>query len=470
MSADVKRRPKRAGPKRSGTAKPEAEPLPGLSSRRAAASAVAEVLRAGTPLDERLAEEAGTGRDPLARAIAVTTFRRLGTILDILADRLAKGMPDDPRLAAILTTGVAQILYLDIPDHAAVSLSVEVARTDSRLRHAAGLVNAILRRVIRERDTLVEPPPLADVPERMAQRWIAFYGEARAQGSAAIHRLGAAIDVTARRDRDGWAATLGGTILPTGSIRIADRTTPVPDLPGFAEGAWWVQDAAAAIPARLLRIKPAERALDLCAAPGGKTAQLANAGATVTAVDRSESRLRRLRVNLKRLKLEAEIVQADALTFEAEPFDAVLLDAPCTATGTIRRHPEIAWTKGERDLAGLLDLQRRLLDRAAALVRPGGRLVYCVCSLEREEGEDQAAAFLERHPGFRRVPIDAGEIGLDDAITPEGDLRTLPDSLGPAVGHATAGSEEAGEGPPAAMPGIDGFFAARFSRGNIAAG
>lgn len=443
MSAGVKR----SRPKRRDAARPADETLPGLASRRIAAAAVAEVLRAGVALDERLGREIGSGRDPLARAIAVTTFRRLGSILDILADRLSTGMPEDPRLAALLTIGVAQILYLDVPDHAAVSLTVELARIDPKLRHASGLVNAVLRRVIRERDAIADASPLADIPAWLAERWTRSFGADRAQAVAAVHRHGAAIDLTVKADPTEWAVRLGGTLLPTGSIRVAERT-PVPDLPGFADGAWWVQDAAAALPARLLKARADERVLDMCAAPGGKTAQLAVAGALVTALDRSEPRLERLRANMSRLRLEATFVHADALVYEAPPFDAVLLDAPCTATGTIRRHPEIAWTKGVKDLAGLVDLQRRLLDQAATLVRPGGRLVYCVCSLEIEEGEQQAAAFLARNTDFSRVPIAIGEIGLD-AVNQDGDLRTLPDSL---------------ETPEGVRPGIDGFFAARFSR------
>ncbi|MBV9078934.1 MAG: RsmB/NOP family class I SAM-dependent RNA methyltransferase, partial [Methylobacteriaceae bacterium] len=213
---------------------------------------------------------------------------------------------------------------------------------------------------------------------------------------------------------------------------------------------WWVQDAAAALPARLLAPRPGERILDLCAAPGGKTAQLAAAGAQVVAVDRSESRLKRLAANLARLRLAAEIVQADAATLALDPADAVLLDAPCTATGTIRRHPDVAWSKRDADLTSLTALQARLLDRAASLVRPGGRLVYCVCSLEPEEGEAQAEAFLARHPVYARAPVHPAMLGGEAALlNPAGDLRTAPD-LWPSIDGARGG--------------LDGFFAARFVR------
>jgi 16S rRNA (cytosine967-C5)-methyltransferase len=245
-----------------------------------------------------------------------------------------------------------------------------------------------------------------------------------------------------------WAERLGGVLLSTGTVRLTDRQ-PIPTLPGYAEGAWWVQDAAAALPARLLGARPGERVADLCAAPGGKTAQLAAAGAQVLAVDRSRRRLERLRENMARLRLSVETAAADALELEAEPFDAVLLDAPCSATGTIRRHPDVPWTKHESDLAKLAELQARLLDKAAALTRPGGRLVYCTCSLEPEEGEEQARAFLARYPQFRRVPVESDEVpGLPEGLTPEGELRTLPFQGGAGLGSR----------------GLDGFFAARFLR------
>lgn len=434
---------------KAGTAKPAAEPPAGFEARRIALASVAEVLRSGTALDETLARHGEA--DPLARAIAVTTFRRMGTLGRILNARLAKGLSADERAFALLATGAAQILFLNVPDHAAVDLSVELARHDPKLRHLAGLANAVLRRVARDRESILaeDASALEDAPLWLAERWSRTYGAERATAIAAAHREGATVDISVKGDPEAWAERLGGTLLPSGSIRLSDRTA-IPELPGFEAGEWWVQDAAAALPARLLGARPGERALDLCAAPGGKTAQLAAGGAKVTAVDRSASRLTRLRQNLERLHLEAEVVCTDGLAFAAEPFDAVLLDAPCTATGTMRRHPDVAWTKKEDDLLGLTDLQRRLLDHAAGLVKPGGRLVYCVCSLEPEEGERQATAFLSRHPDFERLPIGPEETGLGPAVlTPEGDLRTLPDASGL---------------PDAIRRGLDGFFACRLSR------
>jgi 16S rRNA (cytosine967-C5)-methyltransferase len=448
--APVKPRKSR-GPAEQGKA-PEAD-RPGLAARRVAWAAVAEVIRRGAGLDDVLARPSGLEPrdDALARAIAVTTFRRFGTIWAALEARLAKGMPDDERAFALLATGAVQILFLDVPDHSAVDLAVALARTEPNLTYVAGLANAVLRRVSRERESILAEAdsPLVDAPAWLTQRWTAAYGRERAAGIAASHRHGAAVDVTVKADPDLWAERLGGVLLPTGSIRLPERVA-IPDLPGYEEGEWWVQDAAAALPARLLNVQPGWRVADLCAAPGGKTAQLAAAGAKVLAVDRSASRLERLRANMSRLKLPVEILCADAAALNAEPFDAILLDAPCTATGTIRRHPDVAWTKREADLSALADLQRRLLDHVSGLVKPGGTLVYCVCSLEPEEGEAQASSFLERHPEFRRDPVRSDEVARrSELLTASGDLRTSPDmwsDLG------------------ATRPGIDGFFAARLRR------
>jgi 16S rRNA (cytosine967-C5)-methyltransferase len=245
-----------------------------------------------------------------------------------------------------------------------------------------------------------------------------------------------------------WADRLGATVLPTGSLRLPPDHDPVVELPGYAEGAWWVQDAAAVLPARLLRARSGVRALDLCAAPGGKTLQLAAAGAEVTALDRSDGRLNRVRENLDRVGLTARLIAADALTWcpDEAPFDAVLLDAPCSATGTLRRHPDALWLKTPEAVAGLAETQAALLDAALRMVRPGGVLVYCVCSLQPEEGPAVVAGALERHADLSRDPISPDEVGgLGDLITPDGDLRTLPCHLA-----------EAG--------GMDGFYAARLVR------
>ncbi|MCB8819053.1 16S rRNA (cytosine(967)-C(5))-methyltransferase RsmB [Microvirga rosea] len=426
----------------------------GLGSRRLAWKAVTETLKRRVPLDDVLEELAPEERlsardEALARAIAIVTFRRLGTLGWALRERLAKGTRDE-RLLHLLAIGAAQILFLDVPDHAAVDTAVQLAQDDHRLRHAGGLINAVLRRVARERDAiLAAQDPWLDTPDWLERRWTAQYGEETAARIAEAHRSTASVDLTVKSDPALWAEKVEGLVLPTGSVRLTDRTA-IRDLPGYGEGEWWVQDAAAALPARLLRVAPGERVADLCAAPGGKTAQLAAAGADVLAVDRSARRLKRLEENLERLGLRAQTLAVDAEKLEAPPFDAILLDAPCSATGTIRRHPDVPWTKTEQDIAKLTGLQTRLLDKAALLLKEKGRLVYCTCSLEAEEGERQAEEFLARHPDFVRVPIEATEIGnLAECLTEQGDLRTLPYHL------ANPGGDRGG---------LDGFFAARFMK------
>lgn len=429
-------------------------PAPGLAARKLAYKTIEEVLRTGRTLDDvfdPLAREAGLEpRDAgLARAICIVAFRRLGTIRAALEARLKEVR--EGRLFALFAASAAQVLYLDVPDHAAVATAVDIANGERGMERYAGLVNAVLRRFVRERDEILAgADPLADVPKWLAQRWIATYGRETAIAIAAEHRQEASLDITVLSDQETWAARLDARLLPTGSLRLTSRAA-VTELPGFEEGKWWVQDAAAAIPARLLDVKPGERVADLCAAPGGKTAQLAATGAQVVAVDRSAKRLERVRENLGRLGLEADIRAIDALAMdEGERFDAILLDAPCSSTGTLRRHPDVAWTKTQADIVKLADLQLRLLDKAASMVAPGGRLVFCTCSLEPEEGELQAQAFLARHPEFARIPVHPEEIGgLDAFITPDGDFRSLP--------HL--GRSSAMEG------GLDGFFAARFAYG-----
>ncbi|WP_082540189.1 RsmB/NOP family class I SAM-dependent RNA methyltransferase [Bosea sp. Leaf344] len=432
-----------AGQAKSGGAGPAAgdetprSDAPGLPARRLATRLIDEVLKARLALDEtfeRVAPEyrldaADAG---LARAIAITAFRRLGTIQYAMNQRLERGSPRNSGLfEPILVAAAAQILFLDVPDHAAVDLAIRQLHEDPKAARYVSLGNALLRRLARERDAVLAEAadPFLDTPDWLADSWRDEHGESVAAAIALSHRDEPPLDLSVKQEPELWAARLDGLLLPTGSVRLRERES-ITSLPGFAEGAWWVQDAAAALPVRLLAPRPGERIADLCAAPGGKTAQIAASGADVTAVDRSGPRLRRLRANLERLGLAADIVTADAASWQAEPFDAVLLDAPCSATGTIRRHPDVAWTKLPEDRDKLVALQARLLDAAARLTRPGGRLVYCTCSLEREEGEAQIEAFLGRHPEFRRQPVTQDEIGgLAEAIDPQGDLRTLPHQL-----------------------------------------
>jgi 16S rRNA (cytosine967-C5)-methyltransferase len=436
-----------------------ASPPPGLAARVAAARAVAEALTSSRPLDERLAADLQQQRGgldsrdrALARSIATVALRRLGTIRKALARRLEKGMPRrGGALEWTLIVAAAQILFLDTPDHAAVDLAVKAVRAEAASAPFAALANAVLRAIARDRDAvLASSDPLDDdTPAWLAQRWRSTYGESVARAIAAAHRAEPTLDLSVKSDAAGWAERLQGIVLSTDSVRL-DTHAPVTDLEGYTDGEWWVQDAAAALPARLLRPRPGMRVVDLCAAPGGKAAELAAAGVDLTTVDRSAERLKLLAANFERLRLSSEIVVADALAYEGPPFDAVLLDAPCSATGTIRRHPDVAWIKRPGDLPPLVKLQGELLDKAIALARPGGTIVYCVCSLEPEEGEAQIAALLRRNPDVRRSPVAAEEIGgLVECLTPLGDLRTLPCHLW-------------SENPR--RSGLDGFFAARLVR------
>jgi 16S rRNA (cytosine967-C5)-methyltransferase len=280
------------------------------------------------------------------------------------------------------------------------------------------------------------------------ERWIKTYGEQTARAFAAMHAEEPPLDVTVKSDPATWATHLHGRVLPTGTVRTV-ASGAISLLPGYAEGKWWIQDAAAALPTMLFGDVRGRNIADICAAPGGKTMQLANAGAIVTAIDRSTNRLVRVRENLARLSLNAETVATDVMEWQGGPFDAVLVDAPCSSTGTIRRHPDIPWLKQEIDITVLAGLQSRLLDRAVALTKPGGTIIYCTCSLEPEEGEQQITALLTREHNVKHRPITTSEIGGLGAVTPNGDLRTLPCHL---------------PDPNPRMAGLDGFFAARLER------
>jgi 16S rRNA (cytosine967-C5)-methyltransferase len=436
------------------------ESAPGFAARRVAADVLDGVLRRRRAVDDELKAAAAPAafsglekRDrALVRALTGRVLRRLGTLRHVIGLFLDAGPPAQaPRVEIALLLGAAQILFLDVPDHAAVDLAVRLARADRHAARYAGLVNAVLRRIAREgaeRLATLDPPVL-DTPPWLLARWSENYGTATARAIAAAHAHDPALDLTVTSDPETWAAKLGGRVLPTGSVRTIGHGA-VTTLPGFAEGAWWVQDAAAALPARLFGNIRGLRVADLCAAPGGKAAQLAAAGARLTAIDRSPARIERLRRNLARLSLEAELVCADVEEWTAGPFDAVLVDAPCSATGTIRRHPDVPWLKQPSDIAALAAVQRRLVSRASALTRPGGVFVYCTCSLEPEEGEHVIAALVERDSSVRRLPITPSELsGRAELITKDGDLRTLPV-------HFPDSDPRFG--------GIDGFYAARLEK------
>ena len=420
-----------------------------FSSRSVALDLLIEVLGNHRPLQAALASQPFVSLDSRDRAfvrrIVATTLRRLGqidVILDLLLDR-----PLSRKLAVlrnILRLGLAQLLFDDVPGYAAVDSTVALARTRN-FKHQASLANAVLRRAQREAPQLLRrvPPVPTNTPEWLWRRWVGHYGETAATAIADQHLAVPPIDLTVPSEPAAWAERLRGTLLPTGSIRLTNPGR-VEDLPGYADGAWWVQDAAAAIPARLIHAPRGTPVLDLCAAPGGKTAQLAAAGARVTAVDRAEQRLATLQRNLQRLRLSALCVTADAATYRpAEKFSHILLDAPCTATGTLRRNPDIAWTRSRLELEHAAKKQTKLLRAAASMLAPNGVLVYAVCSLQPEEGEQQIEQLLTAYTGLKRAPITPEEVGgMSEIITAAGDLRTLPCHL-------------RGSG------GLDGFFVAR---------
>lgn len=435
-----------------------------ISCRAVALDLIAAVLVSKRLLDEALESDPRlpklADRDrAFVRLLVATVLRRQGQLDDIISRCLEKGLPNKARRAHdVLRLGAAQLLFLDTPPHAAIDTSVDLLK-GTQLAGFAKLINAVLRRIDREgRDWVAaQDAGRLNTPHWLWKSWVATYGEDMARQIAAAHLTEAPVDITVAGDPAPWAERLDADLLPTGSLRRRrmDRTAAEPaagggditKLPGFADGAWWVQDMAAALPAKLLGDVRGKRVADLCAAPGGKALQLAVAGADVVAVDRSARRLVRFQQNLDRLKLKAEIVEADVAGWQPDaPFDAVLLDAPCTATGTFRRHPDGPRLKGPGDVAALADQQMALLKAAIAMLKPGGTLVYCVCSLEPEEGVRQIERLLAADPSVERLVIEAHEVGgLAELITAHGDLRTLPCHL-------------AGDG------GMDAFFAARLKK------
>ena len=440
----------------------DGETVAGLAARKAGARLLAAVIDAHTPLDGLTDHENGHPqyraldmRDrALVRAILVTALRYRMTIAGLLSRRLEKPLPQNATaLSHILHVAAAQILFLDIPDSAAVDLAVTHAKSDPRTLRFSGLVNGVLRTLARAKEAEL-PEALAatdEAPAWFSGRLKAAYGSDKAREILAAHRHEAPVDFSVKSDPALWAERFGGIVLPTGTVRVEKLSASVPELPGFADGAWWVQDAAASLPARLFGDVTGLRVADLCAAPGGKTAQLILGGAHVTAVDTSKNRLARLSQNLERLGLVAEIAQADLTKYQPEElFDAVLLDAPCSSTGTVRRHPDVPWTKTMADVEKLAELQARLLARAVTLVRPGGRIVFSNCSLDPLEGEDLHRVFLGQSTDVIDDPIRPGEIaGVDAFLTDQGTLRTTP-------------ADMALESP--GISGLDGFFAARMRR------
>ncbi|MDP7540395.1 MAG: transcription antitermination factor NusB [Alphaproteobacteria bacterium] len=418
-----------------------------LAARALALDWLAAVLHQARPLDEAMATVPGdmTVRDrAFAQLLTRTVLRRLGQIDDLLGRCIERPLPKGAWLSQlILRLGAAQLLFLDTPPHAAVDTAVRLAK--QRSGRYQKVINAVLRRLGREGKAWREAQDAArlNTPDWLWQSWSTAYGEDIARAIAASHLTEPPLDISATVD---CAEALAATVLPTGTFRRIGGGR-ITDLPGFAAGEWWVQDAAAALPARLLGSVSGRHVIDLCAAPGGKTAQLAAAGAAVSAVDHAPTRLARLTQNLDRLGLSAAVIEADAATWQPEKTAKfVLLDAPCSATGTIRRHPDISHLKRPTDVPVAAGVQARLLANAVGMLAPGGTLIYAVCSLQSEEGPAQIEPLLAKDTALERVPIAATEIGgLGELIDPNGDLRSLPCHL-------------------ADLGGLDGFYAARLRR------
>lgn len=423
----------------------------GLKLRVVAAERLKAVL-AGDNFSPLTAAELADGRDrALANRLITTALRRQGQLNFIIHALLDKGMPGKSgTFEAVLRLSLAQLVFLpDLGAHSALFLAVEATKRDPKARHLSGLMNAVLRNAQANSARFGMLSNDLLLPDTFGDTWLDAYGEDAIAGFSEALLAGAPLDLTLKADDPELVAALNAEPVMADTVRIEQRDRPVDALPGYADGRWWVQDAASAIPARLLGLKSGSRVLDLCAAPGGKTAQLLKAGLQVTALDSDPARMERLKTNLARLGMRAETIVGDAGTFAPNsPYDGVLLDAPCSATGTFRRHPEVIWHRSVGDVAGRVRLQKALLTNAFRCLDAGGVLIYCVCSLEPAEGEDQVDWALEQLPGLDLWPVAADELaGLEQAVTPRGLVRTHP---------AMAPGDRAG--------GMDGFFVARFRR------
>lgn len=427
---------------------------PGLEVRAAAVKILSAVLEKKTSLDGMLDNEHGnpayvalSGADrALLRAIVNSALRHLPRIDAALDSLLDSPLPQGAKsLHHIFVVAIAQMIYLDVPDHSAVDLAVEQASRDSRTKRFVKLVNAILRRLGREKDAVREyMDSVSVIPEWYFKRLVKDYGKETAQAIADAQLMPSAIDVTVKSDPALWAEKLGGELMPNGSIRLATFEGSVANLEGFEAGEWWVQDFSAALPVQLMGDISGKTVLDTCAAPGGKTAQLVSAGAKVTALEQSASRLKRLKQNMTRLGLDVEMVETSMQKFQPEAlYDVVLLDAPCSSTGTLRKHPDVLWTKGVSDIEKLASVQDAMLRHALTMVKPGGFVVFSNCSADKIEGEAVVNNLIRERNDIKRLPFSREEWPvLADAISDDGDLRTTADMFG----------------------GVDGFYAARLQK------
>lgn len=420
-------------------------------ARAVAFSVLQDVLLGKTPLRQGLANNAAFQNlndidRQFSRNLISTTLRHYGHIRQIIAEKLQHPLP--PQAAPVelaLAIGISQLYYARVPDHAAVATSVGILE-DGRFSRYKGLVNAILRRCANEREERAAAPlaSLTNFPDWLQESWISAYGLDAANALAGIYLTQPPLDITVFEDAAAFASLTNGVVLPGGSVRL-NGSGAIPDLPGFPSGAFQIQEAAASLPVKLLAQSglAGKTVIDACAAPGGKSIQLAKAGAIVTAIDHSASRLKTMQHNLTRCAVDVQLFQSDACNWQPDaPVDIVLLDAPCTATGTLRRNPDVAWLKTPDTLHELVSVQEKLLRHAAGWVKPGGTLLYSVCSLQPTEGEAQINGFLAAHPDWQRAPFHAADVPVPGAVNSDGDIRILPQYW-------------------LELGGIDGFFMAR---------
>ncbi len=426
-----------------------------VDARMVAAKAVHAVLTQGQPLETALSSQAAFDRldsrdRAFARLMVATVFRRMGQIDHVLKQFLKRPAPAFPM--ALLRIGAAQLMFLKTPAHAAVGETVMLAKRSGKTRGFAGLINAVLRRTAEQGAALAaQLPPKSNIPAWIYNSWEKAYGRSQAQRMAAMLIKDPPLDLNVKSTPEIWAEQLSGQALFAHTVRL-DQASNVPDLAGFSQGEWWVQDLAATLPVLSMGDIKGKQVLDMCAAPGGKTLQLATQGAQVTALDKSETRMARVRDNLERTGLKARLIVTDALTWQADTdFDIILIDAPCSATGTYRRHPDVLYNKNPKMVQALQKIQRQLLNHAATQLKPGGEIVYCTCSLQPDEGEAQIKRFLSQNPNFTIASPECSSAGLiADVIkpTPDGYIRALPHFI----------SEKGG---------MDGFFSVRLMKQKI---
>jgi len=440
---------------------PLAKDKPGLEPRLAATFILTRIIDDGRNIDALTDAEHGLGRylklnaldRAMVRAILVTALRHRNQIDHALNLMMSRKPPKKARfLIHTLHISATQILFMDLPDSAAVNLGVTAIGNDERTSRFKGMTNAVLRRLSREKETVLKKvSSFSPFPRWFEKQLQSDYGKEKTKTISSAVTLQSHVDLTVKSNPEEWATKLDGVVLPTGTVRLKNQN-PIDQLEGFVEGEWWVQDAAASIPAKLFTLETDSSVLELCAAPGGKTAQLCHSGYDVSALDISAARLERLHNNLARLMLKARTIEADILEWEPNQlYDGILLDAPCSSTGTIRRHPDILWTKSSDEIDVLAALQFNFLKHSVSFLKPGGELIFSNCSIFKKEGENLLARAGKEIPELKLQKIEPGNVwNLETLINGQGAVRTLPFHL------------DTPDDVAASLAGMDGFFACKF--------